>query len=130
MRCHRRIIESLNAGLFTQCRADASRKLREVVRLQKAAQCMGNVPVINLIVPLRAEVMKGTAGIHSRKLHSGLTERHATVHAARPLLPALLLCKRNMKFLKILDTLLYRNIFIIFSRIIEKSCYFSHIDHL
>ena len=64
--------------------------------------------------------------IPSRQLHAGLAERDTAVHAARALLPTFLLREGDMKFFEIFDTLLYRNVFILFSRIIEKSCNLTH----
>ena len=126
VRRHRRVIEALNAGLLAERRADTARELREVVRLQKTAQRMGDVAVVDLVVPLRAEIVKRTAREHARQLHAGLAERDTAVHAARALLPTLLLREGDVKFFKVFDTLLYRNVFIFFSRIIEKSCYLTH----
>ena len=126
VRRHRRVIEALDAGLLAERRADTTRELREVVRLQKTAQRVGDVAVVDLIVPLRAEIVERAAREHTRQLHAGLAERNAAVHAARALLPTLLLREGDVKFLEIFDTLLYRNVFIFFSRIIEKSCYLTH----
>ena len=126
VRRHRRVIESLDAGLLAERRADTARELREVVRLQQTAQCVGNVAVVDLIVPLRAEIVERAAREHTRQLHAGLAERNTAVHTTRALLPTLLLREGDVKFFEILDTLLYRNVFIFFSRIIEKSCYLTH----
>ena len=87
---------------------------------------MGDVAVVDLVVPLRAEIVKRTAREHARQLHAGLAERDTAVHAARALLPTFLLREGDMKFFEIFDTLLYRNVFILFSRIIEKSCNLTH----
>ena len=126
VRRHRRVIETLDAGLLAERRADTARELREVIRLQKTAQCVGDVAVVDLIVPLRTEIVERAAREHTRQLHTGLAERNAAVHAARALLPTLLLREGDVKFFKVFDTLLYRNVFIFFSRIIEKSCYLTH----
>ena len=126
VRRHRRVIEPLDTGLLAERRADTSRELREVVRLQQTAKRMGDVAVVDLVVPLRAEIVKRTAREHARQLHAGLAERDTAVHAARALLPTLLLREGDVKFFKIFDTLLYRNVFILFSRIIEKSCNLTH----
>ena len=126
VRRHRRVIEPLDTGLLAERRADTSRELREVVRLQQTAKRMGDVAVVDLVVPLRAEIVERTAREHARQLHAGLAERDTAVHAARALLPTLLLREGDVKFFKIFDTLLYRNVFILFSRIIEKSCNLTH----
>ena len=76
---HRRIGDPKHAGPFAGRRANPSRKLGEIVGLQKPIEGIAPAALVYQIIPFGDQVIdRATVGL-------GLAERHATIHAASPL---------------------------------------------
>ena len=58
---------------------------------------------VNQVVPLRHQIVKGTATGHAAKGHAGLTKRYPAIHTSCSLEPLSLHGKMFVKFIKIFD---------------------------
>ena len=119
-------VHPADTGLFAECRANPPGELREVAGLKKSGQRVPGVVQIYLVVPLRDHIVKGTPRDHPGELHRTLAHGNAAVHAARPLLPSLLIAKRQVKLQIVRQSLQRLPVNIIYSLIFQKSCRFSH----
>ena len=124
--CDRIAVQSAGAGLFTQRRADTGGELRETVGEQQTVCRLVPEPVVNHVVPLRAEIVQRTSGDHAKDRLACLAERHTAVHAACALFAAFFVRKRRVKFTIGLDSLQRLLSGIFDSLIFEKSSCFSH----
>ena len=105
MNGHRLAVHAVDTGLFTEGGADAPCKLREIAGLEQSGKGMPLVSRVDLIVPLRDQVVQGAAGHHSFETDGALAHGHTAVHASRPLLPASLCIQWQMQLFVILDSL-------------------------
>ena len=126
MHGHRLCMLPLSAGLLAQSRAYTTSKFREAIGLLQAGVGIGHLPLVDTVIPLRDQIMKGTPRHHAMKLHARLAERYATVHAASRLLHPLLIRQHLMEVVIILHALHRRDVSIIHSAIFHKSSWFSH----
>ena len=116
-----------DAGLLTQSRADPAGKLREIAGLAEPRVRMPHMPLPDLIIPLRDQIVQRAAGHHAVQLHGGLAEGHAAVHAASCLLDAGFFIQRCMKFIEGEDSLADRYDSVVLPCIIQKTGRFTHV---
>ena len=126
MHGHRFSVHAVDAGLFTQCRTYAARKLREIAGLEEPGESVPLVACIDLVIPFRDQIVQGAACHHSLEPDGALAHGHTAVHAARPLLPSLLRPQGIMKLSIVREPLQRRAVNIFLSLVFQKSCCFSH----
>ena len=127
---HRLSVHPVDAGLFTEGGADAPGKLRKIAGLEQAGKGVSLVSCVDLVVPLRDQVVQGTAGHHSFETDGALAHGHTAVHAPRALLPARLRIQRQMEFFVVIDPVPGIPVGIFLSCIFQKTCRFSHNNSL
>src|ERR1700745_2102599 len=86
---HRRLGDAQHAGGFARSGGNAAGALREVIGRMELANRFLPLAAIDVVVPVGNEIVDGT---------SGLTERHAAIHAACALLAKLLFGKVLVNF--------------------------------
>ena len=87
------------------------------------------LPLIHQIIPLGDEVVQRTAAGHAAQHHAALAEGHTAVHAAGALRLLFVLVQRQMKFVKIGDAFLRRQLGAGPPCDLHKSSRFSHCRH-
>src|SRR5262249_5135499 len=125
--CHRLLIDAEDTRPFARRRADTAGEFRKIVRLVQALDGFFPQAVVNEIVPLRNEVIDGTAGRHAFEQGSRMAEWHTAIHAPRALLGKHRLIGVLMKFEPIVNALPrlpgHRQL----AREFEKSGWLAHI---
>jgi hypothetical protein len=87
---HRGIDDAEHARALAGRGADAARELREVVRLMEAVQRVLPAAAVDEVVPLRDQVVDGTAGGQAGDHLARVAKGRAAVHAAGTLVAQLL----------------------------------------
>ena len=113
----RMVCEVEHASLLTECRADTSRKLGEVIG--GVEQPVGQFPLSlpESVVPLRGLVVQRT---------SPVAERYATVHASACLHLSVMRVERLLHLTEILDSIVYRTVPGLQSWHLHECFQFSH----
>src|SRR3569833_3599412 len=110
-------VDAEHTGRFAGSRADAARKLGEVVRRMKAANRALPTAVVSKVVPVRNQGVDRTAG---------MTERNAAIHAAGALFALLFFGDRLVDLEPVLDALFDGPARRLFAVDFEESCDFTH----
>lgn len=115
-----------NAGAFARSGAHATSELREVVGLVEALNSFLPEAAINKVVPLRDEIVYGTAGSSAFDDGTGMAEGNTALHATCALFAKFTLFHVLMEFVPVLDALLWRDISWKFASKFEESCWLAH----
>ena len=124
----RRITETEHAGALTGRGTDAASEIREVVRAVQALERLAPQAAIDEIIPLGNEVVHRAARGTAAHLHARVAERHAAVHAARSLLPQVLLLHVMVEFVPVPNAILRRAIDRQLAQILHETRWLAHLD--
>ena len=115
LNCDRTVIQTTGTCSFTRCRAHAGSKFRKIVCFQKSSQCFFVIIQIQKIIPFRTHIVQWTSRSHSSDHHAGLTKRNTTIHTSGCLFLSLLVGHRNVKFVEVLYSLKWCDLFVSFT---------------
>ena len=118
LRRHRITIQIACAGCLAQSRADTRCKFREAMCLRQSPICLLPVTMVHQIVALRHQIVQRAAGGHASDHHARLAERYTARHAPCALQALLFQRKRNMKFIKVLNSFLRCDFQVVFSFVV------------
>ena len=122
----RRRVDAEDARAFAGRGADAASELREVIRLVEAFERLFPQATVNEIVPLRDQIVDGTAARHAADQFAGVAEWNAAIHAARSLGAELLLLHVVVKLLPVAHAFRRRAIDGQFAEILDEAGWFTH----
>src|ERR1019366_6245795 len=121
-----RAVDAEHAGAFARRRTDAAGKLRKIIRLVQALERFAPKPAVDEIVPLRDQIGDRAAGGHAAEQLAGVAEGHAAIHAARALVPELLLLHVVVKLIPVARALEWSPVHGQLPQVFDKSSWFSH----
>ena len=104
---NRQVVKTAGAGGFTEGRADASRKLGEIICFKQSGKGVLKIAVVYLVIPLRYEIVERTSRDHPVERHSRLTEGDAAVHTSCSMKPSFLSGKLLVEFIEIFYSFLW-----------------------
>src|SRR5215471_4692543 len=110
--------DTQHARSLTRSRTNASGKLREIVGGVQLTHGFFPIPTINVVVPIRNEIVDRT---------TGLTERHTAIHAARALFAELVFRKVLIDFEPVVHALDNRPARSLFAVVIHEACRLTHV---
>src|ERR1017187_1272978 len=121
-----RAVNAEHARALAWRRTYAAGELRKIIRLVQTLERLAPEPAVDEIVPLRDQVVDGAAGGHAAEQLAGVAERHAAIHAARALVPELLLFHVVVKLVPVTHALGRSPVHGQLPQIIDKASWFSH----
>ena len=119
-------VHAAGTGRLTQRGADPPGKLREIIGFGKPGQGLPPVAVVDLVIPLRDQVVQGAAAVSAAEIDPGLAERHTAVHAPRRLNSPLPGFQTGMELFKVPDPFQRVIRWIDFTGVFQKTGRFSH----
>ena len=121
-----RFVNAKHTACLAGSRADTASELREIVGMVETIKSLFPSSTKDEIVPFRNEVINGTPSSGTLDKCALMTERHTTVHAARPLFNRLKIFTQYRDLTPVLETLPHWTRRVGFTVEFEETSWFTH----